>query len=202
MHSLLKKTEVDVIRECTASWTELIYEKDRKINKDCKWGNTSFFFCSNSWCQNTRTNFFLMPQLSHSPPPDVPPTPAIMHKGRFLGMYNSTSEQTSLYSVTVRLVWKTGKNFHSDISWCLSEIHNLNSKASSIFQIFESESCNCDEMFIENVDLFPTEILLLMKSIATFFIRSNAILFKMKWNGKFMTTWWTVKHYLTGCLNW
>lgn len=143
-----------------------------------------------------------MPQSSPSPPPDVPPTPAIIHKARFLGMYNSTSEQTSLYSVTVRLVWKTGKTFHSDISWFLSEINNLNSKASSIFQILESESCNCDEMFIENVGHFPTEILLLMKRICTFFIRSNAILFKIKWNSKFMTTWWIVKHYFIGCLNW
>lgn len=178
--SFLKKSEVDVIGECTAAWTELIYEKDRKINKDCKWGSTSFFSCSKSWCQNTRTDFFLMLQSSPPPPPDVPPTPAIIHKGRFLGMYNSTDKQTSLYSVTVRLVCKTGTTFHLDISCFLSEIHNLNSKASSIFQMFESESCNCDEMFIENVGLFPTEILLLMKSIATFFIRSNAFLFKMK----------------------
>lgn len=139
-----------------------------------------------------------MPQSSPPPPPDLPPTPAIIHKARVLGMYNSTSEQTSLYSVTVRLVWKTGKTFHSDISWFLSEIHNLNSKASSIFQILESESCNCDEMCIENVGLFPTEILLLMKRICTFFIRSNAILFKIKWNSKFMTTRWIVKHYFIG----
>lgn len=61
------------------------------------------------------------------------------------------------------------KNFRSDISWSLCEIHNLNSKASPVFQIFKSESCNCAEMFIENTGHFPTEILLPMKSIATFF---------------------------------
>lgn len=61
------------------------------------------------------------------------------------------------------------KNFHSDISWSPCDIHNINSKASPIFQIFKSESCNCAEMFIENTGYFPTEILLLIKSIASFF---------------------------------
>jgi len=116
---------------------------------------------------------FLSSQSRCAPPP-------IIHKGMFLGMHNSISEQISLRNVTVRLVQKTEKTFHSDICWFLSEIYNLKSKTSSIFQIFESECCNCDEMCIENVGLFPTEISLLMKSIATFFIRSNAILFKMK----------------------
>lgn len=120
------------------------------------------------------------------PPPDVLPTPVITHKGRGLGTHNSKSEQTSLHTVTVRLVCKRGKSFHSDISWFFSEIRDLNSKPSSIFQVYESESCHYDEMSIENVGLFPTQILLLLKSIDTSFARLDASLFKIKWNSKFM----------------